>query len=225
MKLAIFDFDGTLFLKDTLPYLLKLWSQFKYPRTRLLRVYMSLGGLYVRYKLGLYDAHRRGYGAIVAMNKFIRIFSGMSHNQIDVFFDRCCEDIVKHLNKDVVEEIRRTKNLGCHTVLLSGCFEYLLESIGRPLGIDTIIGTKINFPDDGIDIYSPLDVVYGREKMLKLRSRFDAEQIDWEGSFSYADSISDIEVLEAVGNPIAVNPAPELKQRAEESGWRIMISR
>jgi phosphoserine phosphatase len=47
VKLAIFDFDGTLFLEDTLPFLLKQWAKFGYSKLKLGIVYASLARLYV----------------------------------------------------------------------------------------------------------------------------------------------------------------------------------
>lgn len=225
MKLAIFDFDGTLFLKDTLPYLLKLWREFGYSKTRLLRIYVSLGALYILYKIGVHDAHRREKGAKTVMRKFTRIFAGMRQDEVEHFFDRCAKEIIKNLNKDVAEEAGNTKEQGCHTVLLSGCFEYLLKAVGGPLGIDTVIGTKINYKDGRVYLKRPLDVVYGPEKITKLRACFETDKIEWPDSFAYADSMSDVPVLELVGNPVAVNPDAELKRKAEESGWRILLSK
>ncbi len=46
--------------------------------------------------------------------------------------------------------------------------------------------------------------------------------IDLSGSFSYYDSITDLPMLEAVGNPVAVNPEKELRAIAEERGWPIL---
>ena len=46
--------------------------------------------------------------------------------------------------------------------------------------------------------------------------------IDLAGSFSYSDSITDLPMLEAVGNPVAVNPEKELRAIAEEREWPIL---
>lgn len=222
MKLAIFDFDGTLFLKETIPFLLKLWREFGYSKIKLIKVYASLGTLYILYKIGVHDAHKREKGAKTVMRKFTRLFAGMSQDQVERFFDRCAEEIVKNLNKDVVEEINKTKKQGCHIVLLSGCFEYLLEKIGKHLGVNMVIGTKINYRYGRVFLKRPLDVVYGPVKISKLRACFETEKIEWAESYAYADSVSDIPVLELVGNPVAVNPDGGLKRKAEESGWRIL---
>ena len=67
MKLAIFDFDGTLFPLDTIPFLMRQWGVQKYPRHRLVTLYVSLAGLFVRYKLGLHGRMSREQIKMTAM--------------------------------------------------------------------------------------------------------------------------------------------------------------
>jgi len=45
--------------------------------------------------------------------------------------------------------------------------------------------------------------------------------IDLTKSFAYSDSVTDLPLLQAVGNPVAVNPDKELRKAAEEHGWPI----
>ena len=45
--------------------------------------------------------------------------------------------------------------------------------------------------------------------------------IDLADSYAYADSYSDRPLLEAVGNPAAVNPDPSLYRHAKRKHWRI----
>ena len=53
--------------------------------------------------------------------------------------------------------------------------------------------------------------------------RFAAEHdLDLEASWAYSDSVSDLPMLELVGNPVAVNPDAELAAIARERGWRTM---
>ena len=40
-------------------------------------------------------------------------------------------------------------------------------------------------------------------------------------SFAYADSLSDLPMLELVGTPVAVNPDARLSQVAGQRGWRV----
>lgn len=48
-----------------------------------------------------------------------------------------------------------------------------------------------------------------------------SEGIDLKGSFAYSDSVTDLPMLELVGNPVAVNPDRELRRIATERSWRI----
>ena len=52
MKLAIFDFDGTLFPYDTLPFLLSQWKKQQYPIIPYLRTLSTVVVLYIQYKTG-----------------------------------------------------------------------------------------------------------------------------------------------------------------------------
>lgn len=40
-------------------------------------------------------------------------------------------------------------------------------------------------------------------------------------SFAYADAISDLPMLEAVGTAVVVNPDARLSQVADQRGWRV----
>lgn len=222
MKLAVFDFDGTLFPKDTLPFLLKQWHKQHMGRRRFISTCASVGGMYVRYKLGLYKGDSREYVRRKAMDLFTPIFRRMKKADVDAFFERCAQLILPQLNKDVVDEMQKTKQQGFHTVLLSGGFQRLMDYVGAPLGFDTIIGTALHYNDGRVDVSQPLDIVCGDDKATHLRGTFIASDVDWQQSTAYADSLSDLSILRLVGTPVTVNPEPELKSHAEAMGWRII---
>jgi hypothetical protein len=46
--------------------------------------------------------------------------------------------------------------------------------------------------------------------------------IEMGESYAYSDSLSDLPMLRAVGNPVAVNPDPPLAQIARTEGWQVM---
>lgn len=221
IKLAIIDFDGTLLLRDTLPLLMKLWKKYKYPLIKLCSLSASIGFLYIRYKLGLYKMSREKI-KMTAMQKFNRLFSGMTKEQVNMFFKRCYKDIIPYLNEAVVEEVKKAKAEGYHTVLLSGCYEQMLEYVAGVVGIDMVIGTKMQFKNGLVDINKPMDIISGSAKVTKIQEVFNNKDVDWEASRAYADSSSDIGLMEMVGHPIAVNPDPELREIAQEAKWCIL---
>jgi HAD superfamily hydrolase (TIGR01490 family) len=221
MKLAVFDFDGTLFPKDTLPFLLKQWHAQKMSRLRFVTTSATVVGMYIRYKLGLYTGLSRELMRRKAMQRFTPIFHGMSKKDTDAFFERCAHLILPKLNTAVVEEMKRAKAAGFHTVLLSGGYQRLMDFVGALLGFDTVIGTALHYKDGYVDARKPLDIVCGDDKASHLRGAF--EEVDWKASIAYADSLSDLTILNLVGIPVAVNPDPELKAEAEQADWRLLI--
>jgi len=82
MKLAIFDFDGTLFPKDTLPFLLRQWKKKKYSNRKYIKTYVSEIFLYFKYKLGMGSNLSREQIRSLAIQRFNRIFEGMSKQEV-----------------------------------------------------------------------------------------------------------------------------------------------
>lgn len=222
MKLAVFDFDGTLFPHDTIPFLMRQWRKQGYPLFRLWAVYFSVAGLFIRYKLKLYKKAELEQIKVTAMQKGTRLFDGMTEEQVKRFFDESCKAIMPHINADVLNEVKETKKQGYHTVLLSGCYELFLEMVAKAAGMDAVIGTRLIYKNGQIDGGAPMDIVSGQAKVRKLREVFGGKDVDWRTSCAYADSYSDIELLRMVGHPIAVDPDGVLKEAAKNNGWRVI---
>ena len=60
------------------------------------------------------------------------------------------------------------------------------------------------------------------EKRRSILQALEGQQIDWENSYAYGDSFSDLPVLELVGNPVAVNPEEKLRSVAKARNWEII---
>lgn len=220
MKLAIFDFDGTLFPNDTLPFLLKQWRRLNYSKTKYIVTYISLISLYIKYKSGIKSKFSREQMKLIAVEKFNKIFDNMTEEEFNEYFYKCSKELEGLLNKSIVSEVKDANSNGYHTVLLSGSYDHLLKYIGDFLSIDTVIGTKVHFNKNIYDSSKQLEIISGELKLKKIHEAF--EFVDWEASCAYADSYSDIHILESVGQPIAVNPDTKLKTVAIEQHWRII---
>lgn len=223
MKLAIFDFDGTLFPKDSLSFLLSKWKALKCSRFAYYRTLFSLIPLFLRYKLSIGTKPAWEEMKLLAVHKFNKIFSGRNEQEIEEYFSVCAQGITGLLNEAVVMELEKARADGFHTVLLSGTYLPLLLNIGEHLGFDTIIGSEINYTDQGLfAVEREPEIVIGNRKLQKIRETFSKEEVDWQGSLAYADGLSDLDLLQAVGNPVVVRPEAQLKDLAIENGWRIL---
>lgn len=223
MKLAIFDFDGTLFPHDTLPFLLSKWKALKGSRFTLYRTYLSIIPLFVKYKLEVVTKLSREQMKLLAVRKFNNIFTGRTEQELEDFFLVCSKEIEGLFNEAVVQEVERARAEGFHTVLLSGTYDLLLNNIGKHLKFDTVIGSKMHFNNGVFDSNKEFEIVIGDLKLKKIQEHFKKESVEWEASRAYADGYSDLDLLQAVGNPVAVNPDTKLKCLATEKNWRIML--
>ncbi len=146
----------------------------------------------------------------------------MTEEKVKHYFERCALEARELLNLAVLNELEIAKKKGYHTVLLSGAHSMLITPIGEFLEIDTVIGTTMNFRDGIVDLDKELIITSGEKKLDKVKEVFGDDKINWKKSIALTDGYSDLSLLEAVGNPIAVNPDRNLKKIAKERSWRIL---
>ena len=109
---------------------------------------------------------------------------------------------------------------GLDVVIVSSSGEEVVGPIGEMLGVDHVIATRMTVRDGRytgeIDFYA-----YGEGKAEAVRALADERGYDLSASWAYSDSYTDRPLLEAVGNPVAVNPDKALRRHAAEQGWRL----
>lgn len=219
MKLAIFDFDGTLLEKDTLPCLGREWLRQQRSRTRYISVLISTLPILLMYKLKLISRETMK-GRV--FKRFNRLYTHLSRREIEDYFRQAYPFLKEIFNKDVLKEINLAQQQGFHCVLLSGSYIGLLQIIAEDLGIDTAIGAKLAFKGDIYDHKGITPFIDGKRKRQLLLDAFANEDIDWEASRAFGDSYTDIYIMETVGEKVAVNPDAHLMPYAQKNGWRVL---
>jgi len=228
MKIAIFDFDGTLFPIETIPFLIKQYSKLGYSKFKQVRMIASLIPDFLMYKLEKNpDKERFRHKAVY---KFLSLFEDMAKEEVDSFFKQNVEVIAGLLDEEVVAEVVKRKEEGYHTVLLSGCFDMLLTPLGEALGFDEIVGTQLVFTaydNQKVRMISstPIHIISGENKLSAAKGLGYGEDVDWNESIGYADSSYDQPMLELVGHKVAVNPDEKLRIIAEKKQWTVMLTK
>jgi HAD superfamily hydrolase (TIGR01490 family) len=98
----------------------------------------------------------------------------------------------------------------------------LAEVLAMVLGFNGGIGARSEIVD-GVYTGRPHGPFTYREGKAQAMRELAAERgIDLDASWAYSDSESDLPMLRAVGNPVAVNPDATLARIAREEGWEIM---
>jgi HAD superfamily hydrolase (TIGR01490 family) len=223
MKLAIYDFDGTLSNKETIPFLVEFYRKNNYSYTKLGKFYLKMIGLTVKYKLKVDSSLDKEKYRETATNTFMYLFEDMNKSEIVKFFSDSTAELVEYFNPKVVESIRYRKEQGYHIVLCSGANTLLLREVTKYVDFDAVIGTELHFLEDGsYDFNSHMSVTTGKNKPIAVLERFKDKEVDWQNSCAYGDSYYDYDVLNLTGNPIAVTPDKSLRDIAMEKGWEIL---
>lgn len=225
MKAAIFDFDGTLFPVETIPFLLKQYPKLGYSKIRQWSVILQTLPLLIRYKVfKTLDKERFRKEAV---SVFLKLFNGMTESETRGFFEKNVPYVLDLLDQEVVNEAKRLKKEGYYTLLLSGCFDMLLNAIGEYIEADEVIGTCLIFNHEigtqkVFDSQAAVDVISGHRKAEVTLALAKEKGLDLAESIAYADSYYDRDILELVGHKVGVNPDEKLEAICQKEGWKIM---
>jgi alcohol-forming fatty acyl-CoA reductase len=168
---------------------------------------------------GLLALDRRDRGDFLRF--FYRRYDGAPVRQIDEDAAELFSQLI--LTKSFPAAIRRVrehKRLGHRTVLITGALSFVVEPL-RPL-FDEIIAAEMAVKPDGTYAGELTDVPpTGETRAQLLLDYCEAEGLSMAESVAYADSTSDLPMLEAVGFPVAVNPETRLAALARKRGWLV----
>lgn len=120
---------------------------------------------------------------------------------------------------DGFARLRAHRALGHRTILITGALDVVVEPL-RPLFDEIVcarLGTERGRFTGQLESLPPI----GEARAIVLREYAEAEGLKLEESMAYADSASDLPMLEAVGFPVAVNPEAKLAAIARRRGWHV----
>jgi len=218
VKVAIYDFDGTIYKNETFPLMmdhlkthptLKVFSKF----------YRSILPIYIAYKIKLYPEAKM---KAQMMKRYLHALLELDENELNVFFADIAEKMHDDYHESVVQSLQDHKENGFNIMVVSGAYIPLLKSALKGLPVDEIIGTEIPFVNGKIDRSVNIYHVQAERKKLSIEESLRDFDVDWENSYAYGDSFSDLPVLEMVGHPVAVAPDEKLKHLANERQWKVI---
>ncbi len=208
---AAFDLENTLIASNVVESYAWLATRHLSPKKRFefaLRTLTETPGLWRRDKRDRTDFLRY----------FYQRYKGAPLKQLERDAAEMLSDLI--LIKSFPAGLRRVRAhraAGHQTVLITGALDIAVEPL-RPL-FDHIIAAKID-RKDGKLTGEMLDVPPTGEVRAQLMVDWAEENgLDPQQGVAYADSASDLPMLEAVGYPVAVNPETRLVTIAERRGW------
>lgn len=218
-KLAVFDIDGTIFRKNLAFELINELSWLNvFPR----KVRDQIVDHYTDWleHKGTYETYRRSL-----VDVYEKYLKGCKKEDVDhasrmvVAFHK---DRTYIFAEKLISTLRRDNY---HIIAVSGSpIEIVREFNAKHLHFDTVFGSVYGMDSKGIytgeTTYEPT-----KNKGEVVKQYAFEHGLTLEGSYGVGDTESDASFLELVENPIAFNPNENLKQIAQQSGWRIVVEK
>ncbi len=211
---AFFDMDGTLLSSNVIETY--LWVRLRELDSG--ERFAELGRIASKVP-ALVQAERRSRSDF--LRGIYREYAGARLADLDAVADQHLTDhILSRLSPDAVRRIREHRAAGHQTVLITGAIRPLTRPL-LPL-FDHIEAADLAVDDRGVCTghlaSSPL---VGESRAAWMQSFAAEHSIDMKASYAYADSHSDLPLLAAVGNPVAVRPDVPLYRHARRSHWDV----
>jgi len=152
----------------------------------------------------------------------LMILNGFRVDELRDLVSTAMEPVLKPLvYQEPLHLVTRHRERGEPVYIVSATLQEIVEELARELGFDGAIGSTCEIVD-GVYTGRSLRGAHGEGKAGAIRELAAAEDLDLSASTAYSDSHTDLPFLEAVGNPIVVNPDRELARIAIERGWPVL---
>lgn len=211
---AFFDLDRTLLRGGTGPHLSQAMVD-------LGLVPRSLPGQDLLFRT--FDLLGENLASIFLARQATLVARGRDSRSFDDAAVRAAEVIAELVHPFALALIEQHRAEGRTVVLATTTPEHLIRPLADLLGFDHVLATRYGTREDGRfdgSIRGPF--VWSTGKLAAVRHFAVEHDIDLRASFAYSDSIYDLPLLEAVGQPAAVNPDPRLTVYAVARRWPIV---
>ena len=212
MRAALFDMDRTLVRKETLSLYVRYQRSIgEATRRDLLRVLYWV----TQYTMGMIDAPE-------VATRALRVLEGTPEAAMaarcDDWFRRYVETHVCDLGRRAVEHHRERGDL---LAIVTGASPYVARPVARIVGIPHVVASELEVRDGRFTGRPSPPLCYAEGKIVRATRLAEAHGFTLADATFYSDSFTDLPLLAAVGEAIAVNPDPRLAREARRRKWRV----
>lgn len=127
--------------------------------------------------------------------------------------ERICEQRM-HLSAGAEALVRRCRESGIRTLLVSGGFDFFTVRLQRRLGIDTVLSNALEIEGRRLTGRVLGTIVDGRAKAAKLREEAQRLGLRREQSLAIGDGANDIPMMSEAGVSVAFRAKPAVREHA-----------
>jgi HAD superfamily hydrolase (TIGR01490 family) len=211
---AFFDLDKTVISKSS-----SLALSRPFYRAGLVTRSQLLRGAYAQLVYLMLGADEKRMAR--AKDGMLALTKGWNRAQVEGVVREALEEVVDpYIYQEALDLIALHRAQGRRVFIVSSSPEEVVRPLAERLGVDDVIATRAEIVDGrytgNLEFYC-----YRERKADAIRETAAEQGIDLAASHAYSDSITDLPMLEAVGQPVAVNPDRELRRLAQQRGWKI----
>ena len=211
---AFFDLDGTLV--DGFTATAHAGDRIRRRQARIGEV-LGVIEAAMRYRFGRMQFER-------LLTRAAGYLRGESLAELDVLGERLFVERISSRVFPYMHEVVRAHQARGHTVVLSSsALTIHAEPVARFLEISHVLCNHFELDEQGLltgRIARP--VIWGSRKATAAQEFCNANEVDLQSSYFYADGNEDAALMRLVGNPRPVNPRPGLFAIAAQNGWPVL---
>lgn len=169
--------------------------------------------------------HRKGStdaGSHALRERILGAVAGLPQAEIIHLADAIVPKVVGRVIPESAALLREAADAGHHRIVVSASPIELVGRISDALGLEGAVATRSELDNGCYTGRLAGEFCYGHGKVIEIEKLAAERGYDLTRSWAYSDSISDLPMMERVGNAVAVNPDKELRRLAGERGWRIV---
>jgi alcohol-forming fatty acyl-CoA reductase len=213
LVLALFDMEGTILPSNVVEsYVWARLADLPWDRwpTELVSVFSRVPSYLL--------ADRRDRGEF--LRTFFRRYEGADVEGMDRLIDEVVtEFMLQKVSAAATRRVREHRAAGHRTILITAAAEPFVRPIA-PM-FDLVVGAKLEVRHGVYTGYLAEPPLVGEARGAWLRRYAELDGANLKLSYAYADSHSDLALLRAVGNPVAVSPDAALLRVARRRRWPI----
>ena len=200
---AFFDIDGTIYRNSLLTEHFKKMIKYELLDKKIYDENVKKTYTLWSERVGDYDNY------LLDLTKvYVEAIKGFSVKDNDFISDQVMKLKGNRVYKYTRDRIKWHKDQGHKVIFISGSPDFLVKRMAEKWNADDYCGSTY-FIENGVfsgEIGPMWDYEHKIQALNKFCEKYD---IDLKDSFAYGDTSGDYTMLNAVGNPIAINPSKE----------------
>ena len=203
LNLALFDFDGTLYPKDSFTGFIF----YTLSKQHIVKKGFKILPWIQAYYLKLYPAHA------MRPRLFQSMFKDISANFLQNLAQEYAQQLIQNLDQELLQQLRLHQQNGDRVVLVSASIDLYLVPICKALNIE-LICTMTEIKNGLLTGHYSSEDCSCEQKKLRILQQYNLE--DYQYIYAYGNSEEDLDMLSLADHPYmmgAAKPLPELKQK------------